>query len=192
MTREEWLNKAADKIRPFFLPDYKVQECKISIGFPPKGGLSKHRVMGICWKAEATTDKIAQIYINPTIAESQGPQGILSVLSHEMVHACGINGHGKQFTKCARHIGLEGKMSSSIAGPDLLRKYEAIEEQIGKCPHAPLVPGINLSGQKQDKCRMFKCSCEECGYTVRVAAKWIELAMPICPICNKELTKEIK
>lgn len=192
MTREEWLNMAAEELRPFFLPDYKVPECKISIGFPSKGGLSKRKVLGTCWKAEAATDKIAQIYINPTIEEVGGAQGLLSVLAHEMVHACGIYNHGKDFAKCARHVGLEGKMNATVAGNDLLSQFVAIEKRIGKCPHAPLVPMINLSGQKQDKCRMFKCSCGDCGYTVRVAAKWIEIAMPVCPICNKELIKELK
>ena len=72
MNREEWLNKAVDELRPLFEPEYKVPELKISIGFPSKGGLSKRRVLGVCWKADAATDKICQIYINPTIAEAQG------------------------------------------------------------------------------------------------------------------------
>lgn len=193
MTREEWLNLAVKELRPLFEPDYKVPEVKVSIGFPSKGGLSKRRVLGVCWKAETAIDRISQIYINPTIEEVQGSQGLLSVLAHELVHACGIYNHGKEFAKCAHKIGLEGKMSSSVAGIDLQRQFEAIEKRIGKCPHAPLVPTNLLSGsQKPDKCRMYKCVCSECGYTVRIAAKWIELAMPVCPLCNKELSKEVK
>lgn len=192
MTREEWLNKAVDELRPLFKPDYTVPEVRISIGFPPKGGLSKRRVLGVCWKAECATDRIVQIYINPTIVEVGGSQVVLSVVAHELVHACGISGHGKDFAKCGNHIGLEGKMSSSVAGPLLLSNIDAIEKKLGKFPHAPLVPTANLSGLKPDKCRMYKCECTECGYTVRVSAKWIEVATPKCPVCDEELSKEQK
>lgn len=193
MNREEWLNQAVDELRPLFEPDYKVPELKISIGFPSKGGLSKKRVLGVCWKADAATDKICQIYINPTITEIQGEQGVLSVVAHELVHACGINGHGKEFAKCGMKIGLEGKMSSSVASNDLQCRFKLIEKKIGKCPHSPLVPSNCFStSQKPDRCRIHKCICDECGYNVRVSAKWLELAVPVCPICNKEMRREIK
>lgn len=192
MTREEWLNKAVDELRPLFQPEYKVPEIKISVGFPPKGGLSRNRVLGVCLKAEAATDKVVQIYINPTIQEVGGAKGVLSVVAHELVHACGISGHGKEFAACGRKIGLEGKMKCSVAGSVLLSELSAIEKKIGKFPHAPLVPIANLSGLKPDKCRMYKCECNECGYTVRISAKWIEVAIPKCPVCNEELIKEMK
>lgn len=192
MTREEWLDKAVEELRPLYHPDYEVPEVKISIGFPPKGGLSRRRVLGVCWKAEVATDKVVQIYINPTIVEVGGPQGVLSVVAHELVHACGISGHGKEFAKCGKLIGLEGKMSSSVAGPLLLSHIQAIEYKLGKFPHAPLVPTANLSGLKPDKCRMYKCECSECGYTVRISAKWIDVAIPKCPVCAQELIKEQK
>ena len=193
MTREEWLNMAVCELRPLYEPEYKIPDVKVSIGFPSKGGLSKRRVLGVCWKAEAATDRIAQVYINPTITEIQGANGLLSVLAHELVHAAGISGHGKEFAKCGHKIGLEGKMASSTANSELQSYFERIEKNIGKCPHAPLIPSNIMSGnQKPDKCRIHKCECQECGYNVRVAAKWLEMAMPVCPICNKEMKKEIK
>lgn len=193
MTREEWLNLAVDELRPLFEPEYKVPELKISIGFPAKGGLSKRRVLGVCWKAEVATDRKFQIYINPTIADVTGSDGVLSVVAHEMVHACGISGHGKEFAKCGLKIGLEGKMSSSVAGQDLQARFRVIEKKIGAFPHAPLVPTNSLSAsQKPDKCRIHKCTCLECGYTVRVSAKWLDMAVPVCPVCDKEMQREMK
>lgn len=36
---------------------------------------------------------------------------------------------------------------------------------------------------KKQKTRMLKCECATCGYTVRTARKWLELAgAPLCPI----------
>lgn len=84
-------------------------------------------------------------------------------------------------------------MSSSTANADLQKQFERIEKKIGTCPHAPLVPTNILSGnQKPDKCRIHKCSCPECGYNIRVASKWLEMAMPFCPICDMEMAKELK
>ena len=30
--------------------------------------------------------------------------------------------------------------------------------------------------------RMVKCTCAECGYTVRTTAKWLSIGAPICPV----------
>lgn len=190
-TREQWLNDAVDILRPIYEPQATVPEVKVSIGFPPKKGVGKHRVLGVCFVADAAADRIHQIYINPTVAETGGADGILSILMHELIHACGVYNHGKEFRKVALYIGLEGNMRSSTASEDLQNNlFKHIIKKLGTFPHAYLenmLPGI-----KPDKCRMFKCECRQCGYTVRVARKWIDIATPVCPVCDIELEKEEK
>lgn len=44
---------------------------------------------------------------------------------------------------------------------------------------------------KRQKTRLMKCYCETCGYTIRLARKWILIMMPICPICQKTMISEI-
>lgn len=43
--------------------------------------------------------------------------------------------------------------------------------------------------QAKQPTRMLKCFCENCGYTIRATAKWLNIAIPNCPNCKSELTR---
>lgn len=188
-TREQWLNEAVEMLRPRFAPNYTIPPLKVSIGFPPKGGLGRRsKVTGVCFSSGLADDRQPQIYINPTLSEVGGGDGILGTLVHELVHGCGVPGHGKAFKSAGSYIGLEGKMASSTAGQDLQDYFETIIEKLGQFPHSTL-HGQPMS-QKPDKCRMHKCICDQCGYTVRIANKWINVGVPDCPVCRIALAME--
>lgn len=187
-TREQWLCDAADLLRPLFGEIATVPPFRVSIGFPPKGGMSKRRVLGVCFSASAAADHLPQVYLNPTISDVTGPQGILATLTHEMIHAAGIHGHGKEFGKVGRYVGLEGKMASSKANETLQRIFCQIVEKLGPIPHVCL--DHTPPSQRPDKCRMKKCVCGSCGYTIRVAQKWISVGIPMCPACDTRLLIE--
>jgi predicted SprT family Zn-dependent metalloprotease len=192
-TREEWLEAAVEIFRPRFeatLCIFKLPpKVRVSVGFPPKGAMSRNRkCLGVCTRRNATVDHIPQIYLNPVIEETGGERGYLSVLIHELIHACGIENHGKDFKLMGESLGLEGKMRSSYASQWLQEDFKYIAEQLGDFPHVPVIPVLQLS--KPDKCRIHKCACPECGYTVRVSKKWIDVALPECPVCRVELIKE--
>lgn len=191
-TREEWLVAAVDMLRPSFEKHSgKIPEkVKVSIGFPPKGGMAKRRTLGVCFIPEASADGNPQIYINPTIDQIGGEDGILSVLVHELVHACGRRGHGREFKELAVAVGLEGRMASSTASVQLQDYFMHMMEILGSFPHSNILNVSSAIGQKPDKCRMHKCECEDCGYTVRIANKWIDMGVPNCPMCDIELKKK--
>lgn len=187
-TREEWLNAAVDMFRPSFEKSDAIipKQVKVSMGFPHKGGLSKKRVLGICCMPKMASDGVPQIYINPTIDSIGGSQGILATLVHELIHSCGIDSHGASFKRIALAVGLEGKMTSTTATLQLQEYFEHIMEVLGAFPHAHLIGTIKMRN-KPDKCRMHKCECGKCGYTVRISNKWIDMGVPECPICKIEL-----
>lgn len=189
-TREEWLVAATNMFRSSFTKaDVTIPEkVKVSIGFPPKGGLSKRRVLGVCCMPAMASDGIPQIYINPTIEQIGGSEGILAVLVHELVHSCGISGHGASFKRVAEIVGLEGKMTSTTATQWLQDYFEHVMETLGAFPYAHLT-GSTTTSIKPDKCRMHKCTCEACGYTVRIANKWLEIGIPQCPACEIDLER---
>jgi hypothetical protein len=193
-TREEWLEAAVEVFRPrfdetpwrFTLPP----KVRVSIGFPPKGAMSKKKtVLGVCTKRDATTDHIPQVYLSPIVAEIGGKYGILAILLHELIHACGIENHGKDFKRMGEDLGLECPMECSTASLALQLEFEHIMELLGDFPHAPIIPELQLT--KPDKCRIHKCICAECGYTVRVAKKWINISVPDCPVCRINLMTEV-
>jgi hypothetical protein len=183
-TREEYLLEACNLMKPLFeAKNAPLPEVRVSTGFPSVKALAaKSMRIGECWDKTASADGKSQIFISPMLDNVTGPQGVLSTLAHELVHAqvgCAC-GHKGPFKKLAKAIGLEGKMTSTNAGPDLTETIECIAEKLGPYPHAVLNPA--KSGKKKQSTRMVKCECEECGFTVRTTRKWLDdVGAPHCP-----------
>lgn len=189
-TREEWLQAAVALMTPMFKGvGYDVPSIYVSAGWPSKGARSTARqTLGECWNKKASSDGKHQIFLNPSSLSildhrAEGDKmGVLPTLVHEVVHAvvgCDQK-HGKAFGKCARAVGLEGKLTSTFAGEDLYERCKQWSDGLGEYPHAILTPG--LSGVKKQSTRMIKCQCGKCEYVCRTTKKWIdEAGAPLCP-----------
>lgn len=193
-TREGWLLAAIELMRPFFQEKgYTVPDIRVSCGWPSSRALSdKKKCLGEAWCKTAASDKVAQIFITPWLDKPSDAQGILPTLVHEVVHATVGNkeGHNKVFGKCARAVGLEGKLTSTSAGKDLLELCEKWHKQLGPLNHAKINPRMRPT--KKQSTRLVKCECKESGYVCRVTRKWLEdLGAPISPATNKPMTYEI-
>lgn len=187
-SREDWLARAVALMVPLFKQaGYEVPKVKVSCGWPSARGLSKKkRTIGQCWDKSAAADAIAQIFISPYLENPSDEQGVLSTLIHEVVHAVVGNkeGHNKVFGKCARAVGLEGKLTSTTAGEELAKNCKAWVKALGKYPHAKL--DSNKSPVKKQGTRLIKCECGDCGYVCRSTKKWLEeVGSPLCP-CNEK------
>lgn len=180
MNREQWLELATTELCALFKQHgYTLPErVRSSCGFPSKSALSaKNRRIGECWSAKASADSYAEIFISPTLSDSSR---VLDILAHELIHALHPGaGHGKAFKRTATAIGLEGKMTATVAGEAFKQWAKPVIERLGAYPHAELIPA---NARKKQSTRMLKCYCSECGYTVRVAGKWLEdMGAPHCP-----------
>jgi hypothetical protein len=190
-TREEWLENAVVALKPLFDEiDVELPKVRVSVGWPSQGGLkSKGRVIGQCWKTTVATDGVAQMFLSPMLDE---PLLLLATLVHELIHAVDDceSGHRGAFAKMARGIGLEGKMTATVAGKELEEKLVGIfMEQLGPFPHA----AINFEELEKERAktkqstRMIKLECPADGYIVRTTAKWLDsLGAPQCP-CGEEM-----
>jgi hypothetical protein len=183
LTREQWLQNAVVEMEPWFqAKGYKIPAVRVSCGFP----YASKSAIGQCWDKSAASDKLAQLFVSPVIKDEVAPQGVLSILVHEVVH--GVVGnkekHNKVFKKCALAVGLTGKMTETVAGPELTAKSQEWLAKLGPYPHATLNAKTGRPTKKQTT-RMIKCLCAECGYTTRVSQKWLDVGVPICP-CNNE------
>jgi len=176
-TRESWLLAAVDKLRPLFQEVNAPLPENIRVTMSLTKG---KKILAVCYSPEASGDGSTEILIRMS---EQEPVEVIDYLTHELVHAAvGCSeGHKGQFRKTALALGLEGRMKSARAGEVLRLKLEQIVKSLGKFPHAALnLDGTVSSGPKRQSTRMKKCICQECGYTVRVTQKWLEVGTPFC------------
>lgn len=191
-TRELWLQRAIQAMKAVFeASGYTVPPIRVACGWPVRGGLGKKgRVLGECWSKDASSDgQQAQIFISPALCDDgSDPMGVLPTLVHEVVHAVVGHkaSHNKVFGKCARAVGLEGKLTATNAGPELLEKCKGWYAALGAYPHSQL---NGLEKGKKQSTRLLKSICnhergeDTCGYTVRITQKWVdEVGAPHCPL----------
>lgn len=185
-TREQWLEAAVRLLAPLFKgKGYEIPKVKVSCGFPSGRALSrKNQAIGECWGKEITVDGMPQIFVSPIVKD---PVKVLDILVHEVVHSVvgAKAGHGGKFRKCALAVGLEGKMTATVAGENLNQELRVgFLPKLGVYPHAGLKP--EARAVKKQTTRMVKCECKKCGYAVRTSRKWLDQAgAPLCP-CNEE------
>jgi hypothetical protein len=183
-TREEWLNEAV-KLMKFLIETgskYEIPgKLRVTCGWPLSGGMAnKNRRLGECWSEDASKDGTHEIFVSPYLDD---PARVCDVLVHEVGHAVvGVKAkHGAKFKAFMRHVGLEGKATSTVAGERLQADIRCWLEKLGEYPHASLEKMASDTPKKQST-RMIKCECEQCGYVARTTRKWIDdVGPPHCP-----------
>ena len=110
---------------------------------------------------------------------------------HEACHATsGAFNHGINFQKIAGQMLLEPchpskeSWKSTRGTAEFKTAYASMVADLGDYPHAELT----YRETKTQGTRMLKAVCAECGYTVRMTAKWAALGAPICPVDHIDLT----
>jgi hypothetical protein len=177
--REEWLGRLVEALRPMFADQGAKlpKKIRVSCGWP--GGGSSRKRIGEAWSAECSADDTHETFISPSLDDAVR---VADVLVHELVHhAVGTKeGHKRPFARLAKALGLEGKMTATVAGKELKAKLEAITYKLGHYPHAALSLSSNT---KKQSTRMLKVECnrKECGCVLRMTKKWLEdVGAPRC------------
>jgi hypothetical protein len=187
--REDWLEQMIELLRSDFeqIGSPLPEKIRVSCGFPSKSALSPtKRRIGECWGVESSEDKSFQVFISPFLKESLE---VTATLVHELVHtAVGIDcKHRGPFPRVAKAIGLEGKMTATVAGAALIARIRELIEKLGEYPHARLVA---TNKPKTQSTRMLKVVCKTCGCVVRMTRKWLDDAgLPTCG-CGGEMEEE--
>ena len=196
-TSESWLRAATNDLRSYYadrgltLPEkIRFSIAFTSHGKPPRDATAETaRWPAECWPAAATDDGFCEIIIRADFAD---PLEILGILAHELVHASLPDAkHGKEFRDAALRIGLEGAMRRAMPGPVLRERLNKLAEALGPLPRARLnFDRVTLGGMavadrpRKQTTRLLKAEClgPGCGYTVRLAARWIvDCGPPHCP-----------
>ena len=196
-TRETWLHRAIDAMRPRFvevgmpLPE----SIHISVGFGYGAKRESATILGQAWAGRASADGVNHVFVSPEVADTAR---ILDILIHELIHVADDckSGHKGAFAEAATRLGLEGPMTATKAGVALAFEMVALAATLGDYPHgaleasksrkeAPVDPSGKPipfhSGPRTQTTRMVKVVCPCCGYTVRTTAKWLTVGLPFCP-----------
>lgn len=206
--RESWLHAAVEIFRPRFEEiGFPIPEkLRVAVGFGPTGARQENsKILGVCLHTSCTADGVNEIWISPEDADTAS---MLATLIHELIHAA-LNledGHKGKFAEAATRLGLEGKMTATTPGLQLLVELVTIAETLGQYPGSKVdltsiidrVPvgtdGKPLprssSGPKRQTNRQLLLVCDEgakgdcaCGgYKVRTSRQWIEIGLPSCPM----------
>lgn len=184
-TREQWLVAAVELIRErvFTAKHHKLPTIRVSVGWPRR---AREATIGQCFVSKVSADKSSQIFISPKLGNVVASQGVLATLVHEMVHAIDDceNGHKARFKAIATEVGLEGKMTATHAGDQLIETLKEIAKDLGTYPHST----INIEDQpKVQKTYMLKVvSPHEPDYKLRMTQKMIdEYGLPKDPWGNE-------
>lgn len=170
-TREEWLHAFTEAAAPRFAElGSPLPPVRISVGFPSKG--QRSNVIGECWRPEAATDGVPEIFLRPSLQAD--PRRIAGVLVHELCHAAGHYDHGSGFRKLATGLGLEGKMTATTEGERFYEWADPIIETIGLFPGAELKNSALAGGKKKQGTRMVKVCCDSCDWSFRTSQKNID------------------
>ena len=133
MTREDWLNQVAQRMRPLFtaagaeLPE----RFRVTMSL-----IKRKKAIGVCYDRSASADGAYEILVR---LDQHEPLDVAAILAHELVHAAvGVEqGHGPAFGKVARAIGLEGKLTATVPGDEFRAAVAPILAEVGPFPHAP-------------------------------------------------------
>lgn len=170
-TREAWLNAFVMFARTEFarvgapLPE----KVRVSVGFTSTGAKSSR--IGECWQDTASADGYFEIFLKPSI---ETDSRMADILTHELAHAAaGLDaGHGAGFKRVCNALGLTGRMTSTVAGPDWYRWALPILKELGPMPYGVLTDGKSSAKPKQ-KTNLLKVECNSCGWLARVTNKHI-------------------
>jgi hypothetical protein len=166
-TREEWLNAFITYARPVFAAQGAPIpfNTRVSVGFPSTGYRSN--TIGECWSDMASADGHFEIFLNPT---NETESRICDILTHELCHAAlGLEAkHGKLFKALATGLGLEGKMTATVAGQKWMDWALPILEQLGPMPYGALRTGAKMP-RKKKKTYGVKLECDFCGWLSRAS-----------------------
>jgi len=180
MTREQWLLATTKKLEERYFsrsPRILPKKLAVSCGIP-KGS---NRAIGQCWDPRVSKDGTTHIFICPSLDD---PFEILSTLLHELVHACvGLaEGHGGEFARVARKVGLKGKLTATFVEPgsDTGNFFQEIVKEVGEYPHKGMLKtGTKKKKEKEKYVRLV--SLTEEGYTFSIKEMLLENGYPKDP-----------
>jgi hypothetical protein len=155
--RIKWLEKAYQIMRRDFLPEVpEIVTITTTAGFPSRRGAG---TIGECIHNYIQKSNDTQHLITIHFKQFSDPVEVLHVLLHEVIHASGISGHGKEFSQKAKNLGLLKPWVATTPGEELKAKLIEIAKKIGDMPDGHGEDNNSKNKKQKSRNRLYKCSC---------------------------------
>ena len=188
--KEQYLYEAAKIMKDKLFKPVGVElpeDIEFSASFPARAALPSSNggshTVGVCYPREMSQDKHILVHVSPLIGDELEA---LAILAHELCHASDncSSGHRNHFRKTALGIGLEGKMTSTHAGDQLIAKLKGIVDVLGEYPQVSLAVQKRVSGTRN---LLIECVNPQCGLKMRTSKKQIDEGIKLngWVICSK-------
>lgn len=178
INREHWLQELGRMSEPLF-KGFNIGQYRISCSWPSMNALgSRVRRLGECHHKKVSKGDLYEIFITPLIDDSVEVGGIVL---HEMAHiAAGVGtGHGKEYVRVCKHVGLtRNKPTQAAPGDDLTNRLKRYVERLGGYPHKAIVHNPTLKQRKKTSTGIV---CRSCGCKMTIGLKWLSASgLPTC------------
>lgn len=189
LSREDWLTEAAhmivsDIIAPHMPEGWTMPAFRVTVSEPDSR--NKGKTIAKCFNRNISADNTNEIFVSAVLRDSVR---ILDCVAHELIHALDNleSGHGGEFKRVARAIGLVGPLTATVAGDSLASELRAIVDTLGgDIPHAAL----DITRKPKQAGRNLKVACSAgCGFRFNTSKKQIAMMADgagggICPACG--------
>jgi len=203
--REDWLLDAFAAFRGW-LKDVGMElpeQIHLSVGFGYGAKRESALILGQTFATFKSADGVNHVFISPALDQIHE---VLATLLHEAIHVGNDcrDGHKGEYARVARELGFTGTLLGIDTTTELRDRLEILGFELGIFPHsklevlapAPLLVGPDgkeiktrgTSGPPRQGTRLIKATCGECGYTIRITRKWLDVGNPTCP-CGGEIAE---
>ena len=188
--REQYLYEAAKLMNDKLFKQVGVElpdDVEFSASFPARAALPSSNggshTVGVCYPREMSENRHILVHVSPLKGDELDA---LSILCHELVHSADncSSGHRNFFRQTALAVGLEGKMTATHAGEQLIEKLYEIVDELGEYPQVSLAMQKRVSGTRN---LLIQCVNISCGLKMRTSKKQIDDGMKLNGwiICSK-------
>lgn len=179
--RIKWIEKAYAVLRVEFIQK-APERITITAGFPSS---KRKSAIGECFlKYIKMKHDRHQHLITIHFRQFRDPIEVLHVLLHEMIHACGIKGHRKEFSQAAKRVGLVKPWTATTPSGYLKELLGDVVQKLGPLPDGwgkeEIIDMDMPDPSKTQTTRLRKYTCV-CGVKVRVASDYFRA---ICLECD--------
>jgi hypothetical protein len=193
LNRDAWLNRMAELLRLWFRENGYTIHGRIVVSMAALKWRGKRSLLGICHYDMDRKEKDVN-YVFVTAFEYQNhsdPVNVAATLVHELLHAVLPPGakHGALFKDGCKALGLDGKATTTHAGPRLREHLTKLVASLPPLPKMGVLAPPPPPKPKKDPQAPFKFQCDTCKTTLFIRFTSLERAgTPRCwnPECDAE------